>query len=65
MSVQAPGPHDSALLNVLAPDPRTPVANSQEILAEIIFEDLIPRELFTLGKQGFLCRAYTGPKCAW
>ena len=34
MSVPAPGPHDGALLDVLAPDPRTPVSNSQEILED-------------------------------
>ena len=39
MSVSAPGPHDGALLDVLAPDPCTPVSNSKEILEQrnIIF----------------------------
>ena len=56
----SPGPHDGALLDVLAPDPGAPVSHCEEILktklhakVPYISNVLCIVAFVTLGKQGF------------
>ena len=56
----SPGPHDGALLDVLAPDPGAPVSHREEILKTKLHANvpylsniLCIVAFVTLGKQGF------------